>query len=140
MSLKQAKKKLSSQKLKQMKVPSQLKGDLDNKNDHFKVDCSSLNTEELAEVEIDTAAQREKIISLSEAKLRRGEGNLVLWLRNQFGILSEPMLEREDGFKGVRHFPKIVGDIGNRKTNLTKLEYLLALDNRTPPKPPLLPQ
>ena len=45
------------------------------------------------------------------------------------------MLEREDGFKGVRHFPKIVGDIGNRKTNLTKLEYLLALDNRAPPNP-----
>ena len=87
----------------------------------------------MLDVEIDSAALREKIISLSEAELRRGEGNLVLWLRNQFGILSEPMLEREDGFKGVRHFPKIVGDIGNRKTNLTKLEYLLALDNRAPP-------
>ena len=85
------------------------------------------------DVEIDSAALREKIISLSEAELRRGEGNLVIWLRNQFGNLSEPRLEREDGFKGVRYFPKIVGDIGNRKTNLTKLEYLLALDNRALP-------
>ena len=91
------------------------------------------------DVEIDSTALKEKIISLSEGELRRGEGNLAIWLRNQFGNLSEPRLEREDGFKGVRYFPKIVGDIGNRKTNLTKLEYLLALDNRAPPNPLLYP-
>ena len=87
------------------------------------------------DVEIDSTALKEKIISLSEGELRRGEGNLVIWLRNQFGNLSEPMLKREDGFKGIRYFPKIVGDIGNRKTNLTKLEYLLALDNGAPLTP-----
>ena len=91
------------------------------------------------DVEIDSAALREKIISLSETELRRGEGNLILWLRNQFGTLSEPLLEREDGFKGVRQFPKIVGDTGSRKTKLTKLEYLLTLDNRAPPNPLLYP-
>ena len=84
------------------------------------------------DVEIDSTALKETIISLSEGELRRGEGNLAIWLRNQIGNLSEPILEREDGFKGVRHFPKFVGDNGNRVTKLTKLEFLMALDHGTP--------
>ena len=84
------------------------------------------------DVEIDSRALREKIISLSEGELRRGEGNIAIWLRNQIGNLSEPFLEREEGFKGVRYFPKFVRDNGNRITKLTKLEFLMALDHGTP--------
>ena len=39
------------------------------------------------DVEIDSRALREKIMSLSERELRNGEGNLVIWLRNQMGNL-----------------------------------------------------
>ena len=66
---------------------------------------------------------REKIISLSEAELRKGEGNIILWLRSQIGTLIEPVLEREKGFRGCRQFPKIVECNGNRETKLSKLEY-----------------
>ena len=90
------------------------------------------------DVEIDSSALREKIISLSEAELRKGEGNIILWLRSQIGTLIEPVLEREKGFRGCRQFPKTTECIGNRETKLSKLEYLLALDNRVLPQPPPL--
>ena len=49
------------------------------------------------------------------------------------GNLIDPMLEREEGFKGFKYFPKFARDTGNRVTKLTKLEFLMALDHGTPP-------
>ena len=49
------------------------------------------------------------------------------------GNMTEPKLERENGFKGVKHFPKFAKDIGNGETKLTKLEFLMYLDDRNLP-------
>ena len=46
------------------------------------------------DVEIDSRALGDMIMSLSDRELRAGEGNLVIWLRNQMGNLTEPKLER----------------------------------------------
>ena len=84
------------------------------------------------DVEIDSAALKEKITSLREDELRKGGGNIILWLRSQSGALREPELMREQGFRSCRRFPKMNENIGNREIKLSKLEYLLLLDSNAP--------
>ena len=83
-------------------------------------------------------------MSLSERELRAGEGNLAIWLRNQMGNLTEPKLEREKGFIGVKQFPRFARERSDRDTKFSKLVYLMLLDEGLPhppsyPPPPILP-
>ena len=88
------------------------------------------------DVEIDSRALKEKIMSLSERELRAGEGNLAIWLRNQMGNFIEPKLERESGLIGLRQFPKFARGRNDRDIKFSKLLYLISLDEGLPPHPP----
>merc|ERR1712237_63826 len=72
------------------------------------------------DVEIDSVALKEKITALREDELRKGAGNIILWLRSQNGALREPELVREEGFRSCRKFPNMNENIGNRKIKLSK--------------------
>ena len=85
------------------------------------------------DVEIDSVALKEKITALREDELRKGAGNIILWLRSQNGVLREPELVREEGFRSCRKFPNMNESIGNRKIKLSKLEYLLLLEGTSSP-------
>ena len=63
------------------------------------------------DVEIDSRALRDKISGLSERELRNGEGNLVIWLRNQIGNMTEPKLEREMDLRESNIFPNFLGTL-----------------------------
>ena len=77
-------------------------------------------------------------MSLSERELRAGEGNLVIWLRNQMGNFIEPKIERESGFIGLKQFPKFVRRRSDRDIKLSKLLFLIRLDKGLPIIPPTL--
>ena len=85
------------------------------------------------DVEIDSVALKEKIIDLGEDELRKGAGNIILWLRGQNGVLRGPELVREEGFRSLRKFPRLKEGVDCKRINLSKLEYLLALEGTSSP-------
>ena len=78
----------------------------------------------------------DKIKGLSERELRSGEGNLIIWLRNQMGNVTEPKLEREGGYIGLRQFPKFAKGRGDREIKFSKLLFLIKLDKGQHPSSP----
>ena len=77
------------------------------------------------DAEIDYNTLRDKIKELSENELRSGEGNLIIWLRNQMGNIMEPKLECEEGYIGLRQFPRMTKDRGDRDVKFSKLLFLI---------------
>ena len=80
------------------------------------------------DAEIDSNALREKIRELSEYELRAGEGNLIIWLRNQMGNTMEPKLEQEEGYIGIRKLPTVINRRGDREIKFSKLLFLIKVD------------
>ena len=65
---------------------------------------------------------------MSEYELRAGEGNLIIWLRNQMGNTMEPKLEHEEGYIGIRQLPKRTRGRGDRYVKFSKLLFLIKVD------------